>query len=215
MSYVLSRPSPFQRSGLLGAVVALHAGILLLILAAKTVAPQIMAMPLVVDLLQPPEVRKEPEAKPLPVARPQPQRQKPVPTPRTPVPALETTTSTAPAPEAVVAVPPENKSTSTAPAAAAESFSAARFDADYLRNPAPPYPALAKRMGEQGKVVLRVSVTPQGTADSVDVKTSSGSPRLDESALKTVRNWKFVPAKRGDVAVQSWVLVPIIFKLEQ
>lgn len=214
MSYVFSRPSPFQRSGLLGIVVALHAGVVLVILAAKTVAPQIMAMPLVVDLLQPAEVRKEPEAKPLPVARPQPQRQKPVPAPRTSVPAIETTSSTVPAPEAAIAVPPGNKSTTTAPAAA-ESYSAARFDADYLHNPAPPYPALSRRMGEEGKVVLRVSVDPQGTADSVEIKSSSGSPRLDESARKTVRNWKFVPAKRGETAVQSWVLVPIIFKLEQ
>jgi len=70
-------------------------------------------------------------------------------------------------------------------------------------------------MGEEGKVILRVSVTPQGLAESVEIKTSSGSTRLDEAAQKTVRNWKFIPAKRGDNAVQSWVLVPIIFKLEQ
>jgi len=69
-------------------------------------------------------------------------------------------------------------------------------------------------MGEEGKVILRVSVNPQGGADSVEIKTSSGSLRLDESAQKTVRNWKFIPAKRGETAVQSWVLVPIIFKLE-
>ena len=70
-------------------------------------------------------------------------------------------------------------------------------------------------MGEEGRVVLRVSVTPQGSADSVEIKTTSGSPRLDESARKTVQNWKFIPATRGETAVQSWVLVPIIFKLEQ
>ncbi len=70
-------------------------------------------------------------------------------------------------------------------------------------------------MGEAGKVVLRVYVTPLGTAESVEIKTSSGSQRLDESAQKTVRTWKFIPAKRGDTAVQSFVLVPIIFKLEQ
>ena len=70
-------------------------------------------------------------------------------------------------------------------------------------------------MGEEGKVILRVSVSAQGTADNVEIKTSSGSQRLDDSAQKTVRNWKFIPAKRGDTAVQSWVLVPIIFKLEQ
>ena len=213
MSYALSRPSPFQRSSLLAVVIALHAGIFLLVLAARTVAPKIMEMPLIVDLLQPPETRKEPEAKPLPVVRPQPVRQKPVPVPKAPVPVIETTTSTAPAPATAIAAPPENKAAEAAPAE--ESFSQARFDANYLRNPAPPYPALSKRMGEDGTVVLRVSVNPQGTADSVDIKTSSGSPRLDESAQKTVRNWKFVPAKRGDTPVQSWVLVPIIFKLEQ
>jgi len=213
MSYALSRPSPLQRSSLLGIVIALHAGIFLFILAARTVAPKIMDLTLVVDLLQPPEERKQPEAKPLPVARPQPVRQKPVPVPKTPVPVLETTSSTVPAPAAPVATPPETRTTNAAPAA--ETFSQARFDADYLRNPAPPYPSLSKRMGEEGKLVLRVSVSPQGTADSVEIRTSSGSPRLDESAQKTVRNWKFVPAKRGDMPVQSWVLVPIIFKLEQ
>ena len=72
-----------------------------------------------------------------------------------------------------------------------------------------------QRMGEEGKVVLRVAVTPQGSASEVQIHTSSGSTRLDESAQKTVRNWKFIPAKQGDTAVSSWVLVPIIFKLEQ
>ena len=64
-------------------------------------------------------------------------------------------------------------------------------------------------------MLFRSSVTPQGTAESVEVRTSSGSQRLDDAAQKTVRNWKFIPAKRGDTAVQSFVLVPIIFKLEQ
>lgn len=213
MSYVLARPSSIQRSSLLGIVVALHFGILALVLAARAVAPQIMASPLVVDLLQAPEAEKEPEAKPLPVARPQIQHQKPVPTPRTPVPVLETTSSSIPAASAPVAVPADSKASQPGPAS--ETVSQARFDADYLRNPAPPYPALSKRMGEEGKVVLRVSVNPQGGADNVEVKTSSGSPRLDESARKTVQNWKFIPAKRGETTVQSWVLVPIIFKLEQ
>lgn len=92
--------------------------------------------------------------------------------------------------------------------------SLARFDADYLRNPAPPYPPLSRKLHESGKVVLRVLVTPEGTAASLEVRTSSGSARLDDSALRTVRHWKFIPARRGDVPVQSWVLVPVIFTLE-
>lgn len=212
MSYAMSRPSSTQRSSLLGIVIGLHVGIFLLIVAAKTIAPQIMELPMIVDLI-PAQEEQPPQAKPLPMAKPQPVH-KPTPAPKTPAPKLETTTSDVPAPSAPVAPPPEPAP--PAPAApAAPAVSQARFDADYLRNPAPSYPALSRRMGEEGKVILRVSVNPQGTADSVEIRTSSGSPRLDESALKTVRNWKFIPAKRGDTAIQSWVLVPIIFKLEQ
>lgn len=211
MSYTLSRPSPFQRSGLLSVVVGLHVGIFLLILAAKTVAPQIMEIPLVVDLLVTPETKKEPVAKPLPMAKPVPVRTPQPPKPS--MPAVEATQSTILAPAAIAAPPAEAKPAPPAPPA--EPVSQARFDADYLKNPAPPYPPLSRRMGEEGKVLLRVSVTPQGTADNVEIKTSSGSQRLDDAAQRTVRNWKFIPAKRGETAVQSWVLVPIIFKLEQ
>ena len=99
--------------------------------------------------------------------------------------------------------------------ASSDNVSQALFDADYLRNPAPPYPAISRRMSEEGRVILRVLVTPEGTAAKVEIRTSSGSRRLDESAMRTVHQWKFVPARRGDVAEQSWVLVPVIFKLEQ
>jgi protein TonB len=210
MSYALSRPSSARRSGLLGVVIGLHATVFLVIMAAKTIVPEMVEMPLIVDLLQPPAEIKQPVAKPLPMAKPQPVRQ---PVPKTPTPVIEATQSELPAPAAPVATPPDIKPAPPAPPAA-EPVSQARFDADYLKNPAPPYPPLSRRMGEEGKVILRVSVNPQGAADSVDIKTSSGSLRLDESAQKTVRHWKFIPAKRGDTAVQSWVLVPIIFKLE-
>ncbi|WP_415034779.1 energy transducer TonB [Azonexus sp.] len=214
MSYALSRPSTTQRSSLLGIVIAAHVGIVLLILAAKTIAPQIMEMPLIVDLLPPPPIEKPPEAKPLPVAAPVPVKPqpRPQPQPKTPQPVLETTQSSAPAENAPTA-PPVVEAPPPPPAPAA--VTQARFDADYLRNPPPPYPPLSRRMGEEGKVILRVQVTPQGSASEVEIRTSSGSPRLDEAAQKTVRNWKFIPAKQGDTAVQSWVLVPIIFKLEQ
>ena len=88
------------------------------------------------------------------------------------------------------------------------------FNADYLENPAPAYPAISRRSGEQGKVTLRVLVNPTGRAADVQVRTSSGSARLDEAARATVLRWKFVPAKRGDEAVAAWVLIPISFRLE-
>lgn len=90
----------------------------------------------------------------------------------------------------------------------------ARFDADYLNNPRPVYPPLARRNGETGTVHLNVQVSETGHALAVSVKTSSGFPRLDKSALDTVLTWRFVPARQGDTPIPSWVVVPIAFALQ-
>jgi periplasmic protein TonB len=221
MSRQLAQTSGWQRSSLLGLVVGLHLAAVLALVASKSTPVKIVEIPMMVDLLPPAPIENKQRA-PVPPPSPQPQVTKtvakPSPAPqKAPTAPLEATSSTTPAPSAPLAAPAESKPAPSAPPAppSPPAISPARFDPDYLRNPAPPYPPLAKRMGEEGKVVLRVSVNPQGSADSVDISKSSGSSRLDEAAQKTVRNWKFVPAKQGENAVQSWVLVPIIFKLEQ
>lgn len=221
MSYALARPSNTKRSRLLGLVIGFHALIIVGLLSAKAVTPQTVEIPMVVDLLDlmpapqvtPPAARHTPSPVSKAALASKPQSAPKIPTPPSP---LEATQSTQAAPLAPQASISESKPAPAAPAAApATSESPARFDADYLRNPAPPYPAISRRSGEEGKVVLRVQVSPQGTAESIDIKTSSGIQRLDEAALNTVRKWKFIPAKRGETAIQSTVLVPIVFKLEQ
>lgn len=131
MSYALSRPTTARRGGLLGIVIGAHVGVFLIIMAAKTVAPQIMEMPLIVDLIQPAQ-EKPPEAKPLPVVKPQPVRQQPTPQKPQPVPVIEATQSTQPAPAAPVASPPDVKPAPPAPPAP-EPLTQARFDADRER----------------------------------------------------------------------------------
>jgi protein TonB len=199
---------------LLIVVIALHATIFLLVLAAKTVIPQLVEMPLVVDLLLAP-APSEPQAKPLPMIKSPPVIRHRAPPPEAPRPQIEATQSTEPTESSPSATPHEIKAAPAPTPPANVPVLQARFDADYLKNPVPPYPPRSRRLGEEGQVVLRVSVNPQGTTDSVEIRTSSGSQRLDEAALSTVRNWKFIPAKRGDTPLQSWVLVPITFKLEQ
>ncbi len=97
--------------------------------------------------------------------------------------------------------------------APAQTFVEANFKANYLLNPKPEYPTIAKSRGWQGKVMLRVQVSSEGTVSNISVETSSGHEMLDDSALQAVNKWKFIPAKRGDNAVASWVIVPIIFTL--
>ncbi len=88
------------------------------------------------------------------------------------------------------------------------------FNAAYLRNPAPRYPIIARRNGEQGTVMLKVLVTREGAPANVSVDKTSGSAHLDSAALETVRSWRFTPARQGAQPVEAWVLVPIVFRLE-
>jgi len=101
-----------------------------------------------------------------------------------------------------------------APVVEAPPIEPPKFNADYLDNPSPVYPVVSRRMGEVGRVLLRVQVSEKGLPSRVLVKKTSGYERLDEAALDTVRNWKFVPAQQGGKPVEAWVVVPITFDLK-
>jgi protein TonB len=48
----------------------------------------------------------------------------------------------------------------------------------------------------------------------LEIARSSGYPRLDESAARTVQSgWKFEPARQDGKPVAAWVIVPIQFAL--
>ena len=100
-----------------------------------------------------------------------------------------------------------------APAATA-TVTAARFNAAYLNNPEPKYPPLSRRLGEEGKVLLKVRVTADGQPSAVDLEKTSSFERLDDAARQAVARWCFVPAKRGDEAIEATVIVPIVFRLD-
>lgn len=87
------------------------------------------------------------------------------------------------------------------------------FDAQELNNPSPIYPELALSRGVEGKVLLRVLVNERGLVDDIAILNSSGSSMLDLSALETVRNWHFIPAKSNNKFIRSQVMVPIVFKI--
>ncbi|NVO07934.1 MAG: energy transducer TonB [Rhodoferax sp.] len=220
--------SPRLSPAALGLVVLAHMGALLALASLRTAPLEIPDTTLMVELLQPQaEAPQPPEVKPLkPVATtPKPQPVAPAqPLPPAATPVLATESPAAPAASEVskaekapaTPAPPAAPQAAAAPArnVAAAEPSTPRFDADYLQNPAPAYPPLSKRAGEEGRVVLKVYVEASGLASKVDIHKSSGSERLDRSAMAAVSRWKFVPAKLGTEAVAAWVLVPIVFSLK-
>jgi protein TonB len=87
-------------------------------------------------------------------------------------------------------------------------------NADYLNNPAPAYPALSRRLGEQGRVVIRVLIDKDGKPQQGNIEQSSGYARLDQAALRAAMDWRYVPGRRDGKAQDMWFSVPIQFTLE-
>lgn len=215
-------PPPASRApehiGFIAAVIVHAIAIAALLSYAPARQALFEAAPIMVSLLTPPQPERKIEPpKPKPVMKPQPQPVRPVEMPLVVAPVE------APSQSPIVVAPPPPAPPAPAPIAAPPTppapvapitTSQPIFNADYLDNPAPAYPALSRRMREQGRVILRVLVNTAGQADDVLVRTSSGSNRLDDTARETVRRWRFVPARRGSEAVPAWVLIPISFRLE-
>ncbi len=177
----------------------------------------------IAEFIEPPQPKVEP---PPPVPRPaapvrQPAVKRTEPLPPPPLPVAIADTAPAPtAPAGVMApqpaAPPVAAPVAVAPAAppAPPRVELPSSDADYLQNPKPAYPPISKRLGEQGKVVVRVLIGVDGTAQRAEIRQSSGYDRLDQAALATVQRWRYVPGKRGGMAEAMWFNVPINFVLE-
>jgi protein TonB len=162
----------------------------------------------------------QPVAEPPPrrAARPATLSREPRPAERMPVariePAARSAGVTGIADPAQLASAPVTAAPMSAPARMEAASTPPAINAAYLRNPPPRYPPAARRNGDEGRVLLRVLVNPEGAAARVELDQSSGSPLLDGAALDAVRGWRFVPARRGAQNVEGWVRVPLVFRLE-
>jgi protein TonB len=89
----------------------------------------------------------------------------------------------------------------------------AMMAAGVIKGTKPDYPIAARKQGLEGKVLLRVTVAPDGRISSVTVVESSGHKILDNAARDGVARWRFAPARRASGAIASVIDVPIEFKL--
>ena len=83
----------------------------------------------------------------------------------------------------------------------------------YADNPKPAYPREAREKRYEGEVLLRVEVLSNGRVGQIEVRRSSGYDVLDQSAFAAVKQWRFIPAMKGDAAIPFWVNIPIRFRL--
>lgn len=93
---------------------------------------------------------------------------------------------------------------------------AASIDPKYRATMQPPYPSNAMRLEQEGRVVLNVHIAADGHVQEALVKTTSGFSSLDEAAQSyALKQWHLRPATRDGVAVESWLVVPVLFHINQ
>lgn len=130
-------------------------------------------------------------------------------------PTMPAAATNAPAPEpardSAAAQSESTTRTTGAPAAMAATSLPAR--PDYAYNPKPDYPDVARRFGLTGQVLMRVLVETDGAPSDIRIADSSGHDILDQAALRSVRRWRFLPAKQAGQAYASWVEFKVRFDL--
>ncbi len=194
----------------LAVVLALHAAALWGLWQQRLIPTPQEAMTLFVNFMAPPTPKVEEPPKLLP---PKP---RPVEKPQQLVaeaPAVAATDYVAPPPPPkpapVIEAPPAPVPRPVGPVTLGSELSVSCPE----RTP-PSYPAISRRLNEEGTVTLRVELDEQGLVAAVRIAGSSGYPRLDDAAVAAIRTWRCTPARRDDQPVRAVALQPFKFILQ-
>jgi protein TonB len=225
VEYQGTRQSSISLPGLL-LVFALHGALFYGLWQQKLIPPPEQMTTLFVDFIAAPtpettqQTKPEPPpAKLQPITKPQPKPEPPrlvtkapallkeptVAPPPEPEPDLEPEVDQMPAPE--VATRPAQMQTGPVTLTSELSVSCPKLNA-------PAYPPISRRMGEEGKLVLRVELDEQGHVDNAEIINSSGYARLDEAAMTAVKSWQCRPPLRDGQSVRAIALQPFNFVLQ-
>ncbi len=223
VEYLEQRQRLISLPGLLF-VLGVHAALFYFLWHQRLIPHPEQAMTLFAELITPPAPVTPPKALPEPApVKLQPAR-KPVVKPKQEQLAAKSTTpaekkQAEPAPE-----PPKPteqiKEPASAPAASPKPASAApvalssELAVSCPKLTPPEYPAISRRMGEEGKLVLRVELDESGRIDKAKVLNSSGYERLDAAALSAVKSWQCNPSLRDGQPVRAVALQPFNFVLQ-
>ncbi len=116
-----------------------------------------------------------------------------------------------PLPEAPLMAPPLPQGPDTVP------FHAVEVKPQVVRQVRPRYPEIARRMGLEGRVMVKALVGEDGRVIAAEVVT--GQPRgveeiLGPAAVEAVLRFRFSPGMQRDRPVRVWVVVPVVFQLQ-
>ena len=164
--------------------------------------PELVEVPMEPAVEEP--LEDEPELEPMEDAERMWARVEPGPIARAKAPAVD------PGPSLPPAVQPVDLGDAVAEAPVAPAATAPVL----VAAPPPEYPAVARRLGLEGSVLLRLHISPRGKLLRCELVEGSGSDRLDNAAIEAVGSWTFLPATSGGGATEGTLLHRVTFGLE-
>ena len=188
-----------------------HGAVLAMIWQWQVHAPPVLSdTPLFAQLISPPPPAVAPEP-------PRPARRQEVKRQELPPVQLAAQTDSASVP-AVAAPPPPVQEVPPPPRALAAPVTGpvtlgGELSVVCSERPPPDYPPTSRRIGEQGRTVIRVELDTEGRIADARIDARSGSERLDNAALAAVKRWRCQPARRDGLTVRAIALQPFDFVL--
>lgn len=83
----------------------------------------------------------------------------------------------------------------------------------FLHREIPVYPQVARRLGKEGKVILRLTLNEKGELINIEV-LESAPYGFTESAVEAIKRSKFLPATKDGIPIASRAILPIRFVLK-
>ncbi|MCU1789087.1 energy transducer TonB [Pectobacterium polaris] len=169
----------------------------------------IVEQPIVEKPQTPPPVKKEVHKPPVkPVVKPQPVRPK---TTAEPQPAARPAAEPTPAvPEAAATLTTASKGNLMQNNPGAQPKQVASVGCSV---PQPDYPRRAKRLQQEGDVLVRLVINPEGRLIRYDIARSSGYDMLDQAALAAVAQARCTPYRENGQAITVMTIQPVNFRL--
>lgn len=90
----------------------------------------------------------------------------------------------------------------------------ARPDPRFLEDFQPGYPTNLQRLELEGRVTVRVKIGADGRVRAVQLVSATHEDFFKVTERQALRRWRFKPATRDGVAIESWREMTVHFRLE-
>jgi protein TonB len=89
----------------------------------------------------------------------------------------------------------------------------AEVDPRYADDFQPPYPSDRLRDEAEGRVTVRVQIGADGRVKAIEPVGKADTSFFDATRRQALSRWRFMPATRGGVAVESWKTMTVRFEI--